>query len=539
MGRWWLLLALVCWPAAARAQLELATLGGEALRLSSTSTLLLEYRHDNYDGVNLDDNDGVVDLLGRVNVQLEWGGLGAAARLDGLALIHREHPCDGDACRVRLENDLRVGQFSLWYRLAWLEVTGGDVTAQFARGLALSIRRVDELGVDLALRGGRVQLRAGDHTVTLVAGVTNHNEVDFATVELIEDPHDLVAAGRHEWRVADAVVLGAHYVFSSLADTPDADGFIRYHLPGLSLEIPRLGSHLSLALEAAYLRRDASSAVEAKTNGYAIYAGLDGDLGPLTLLAEVKHYRRFRFGRNDKPSLLYHEPPSLERFDQQVPNNHNVLGGRLRLTLDLAGGRTSPFVNALVYVLNDQVDEELIAGASARLVFHVYAGLRQRIADATLKLSVGLREDRFLDESHVDPTGKVTSEIKRRVLRTDGGLSLPMGRHSLDLKWEHRTELRPLLTADVNLLQGRVTATYGYGGWLTVAALISWDWDPDDGDPAQPPLLGGAEVQLHLGQWGQLKIFGGGVHGGLICVSGSCRRVPTFTGARTELVVRL
>jgi hypothetical protein len=521
----------------ARAQLQLLTLRDRPLRLSTTSTLIAEYRHDNYD--NLDENDRVADLVERLNVKLDWGPVGAALRLDGVQFLHRGNACDPSGCRLRLEHDLRPGQFSAWYRASWIELTGGDVTAQFGRGLALSIRKVDEIGLDLALRGGRVQLRTKDHSVTLVAGLTNHNEVDLATAELIDDPLDLIVGGRYEVRLFDRATLGAHYVFSSLTDTPDPDGFIRYHIPGLSLQLPRLGPHLSLEAEGAYLRRDASNAVEGQTDGYALFAGLTGHLGPATLLLELKHYRRFSFGRNDAPALLYHEPPSLERLDQLVPNNHNVLGGRIRLTLDLLEGKTSPFINLLIYALNDQTDQALLSGADTRLVYHLYAGVEQSIGAARLKLSLGLREDRFVDDGKVDPTGKVSSEIKRRVVRTDGGLSPPLGRHSLDFKWELRTELRPLLSADVNFLKGRLTATWGYGGWITLAALLSWDWDPDDPDPLEPALLGGAEAKLQLWSWGVIKLFGGGLHGGLVCVSGSCRRVPTFTGVRTELVLRL
>ena len=259
----------------------------------------------------------------------------------------------------------------------------------------------------------------------------------------------------------------------------------------------------------------------------------------LIRLLELKHYRRFRFGRNDKPALLYHEPPSLERFDQQVPNNSNVLGGRLRLSVDLVGGRTAPFVNVLAYALNDQVDEALLDGKNSRAAYHLYAGVEQKIGPVGLKISAGFREDRWLDESKEDPTWATTAQIKRRVFRTDGSLSVPMGRHSLDAKWEHRTELKPLFSSDSTFHKGRLTITYGFGGVITLAALLSWDWDPEDDDPIKPPLLGGGEATLHFSSWAMLKLFGGGLHGGLVCVSGSCRQLPSFLGARSELVLRL
>jgi len=117
-------------------------------------------------------------------------------------------------------------------------------------------------------------------------------------------------------------------------------------------------------MDAALLFKEASAAVE-QNSGYALFAGLTGYFGKVTMLLEFKDYPRFQFGRNDSPKLLYHEPPSLERLDQQVPNNSHLMGGRLRLSLDLLEGKTVPFVDALVYLLNDLTDEAMLTGENS------------------------------------------------------------------------------------------------------------------------------------------------------------------------------
>ena len=71
----------------------------------------------------------------------------------------------------------------LWatYAAPGLEITAGDSYVQFGRGLVLSMRKIDELGVDTTLRGGKIEWQGDPFAATFVAGVANPSRVDEAT----------------------------------------------------------------------------------------------------------------------------------------------------------------------------------------------------------------------------------------------------------------------------------------------------------------------------------------------------------------------
>jgi len=66
-----------------------------------------------------------------------------------------------------------------------IEVTVGDVYAEFGHGIVLSMRKRDELASDDTIRGGRAtgRLKAGDVTLglTLVGGSANPLRIDEAS----------------------------------------------------------------------------------------------------------------------------------------------------------------------------------------------------------------------------------------------------------------------------------------------------------------------------------------------------------------------
>lgn len=89
-----------------------------------------------------------------------------------------------------MTDDLTRYQNSIYAAKVWgtytnrqigLEATIGDAYVQFARGLVLSMRKVDDLGVDNTVRGIKVTEAKGPFSVTLIAGLANPSRVDEAT----------------------------------------------------------------------------------------------------------------------------------------------------------------------------------------------------------------------------------------------------------------------------------------------------------------------------------------------------------------------
>jgi hypothetical protein len=140
------------------------------------------------------ENAGWGDWINRVDAALRWESWSAGLRLDSAAYWRR--PIDnpdfsslsrGNQASLYLENESRfkdsIYPAKVWvtYARRGVEVTAGDAYVQFGRGLTLSLRKIDELGIDTTLRGGKVQVVADPFALTAVAGFGNPSRVDEAT----------------------------------------------------------------------------------------------------------------------------------------------------------------------------------------------------------------------------------------------------------------------------------------------------------------------------------------------------------------------
>jgi hypothetical protein len=227
-------------------------------------------------------------------------------------------------------------------------VTAGDSYVQFGRGLTLSMRKVDELGIDTTLRGGKVQITRDPFSLTAVAGFANPSRVDEATGRSLWVTRDLamgdvasptfgsdrlvgidLQAGRglpltlstHVVRFSRCAPY--HYdahgnLETSFADDPttvtfgtcDASDTDRWlgslnsvprglqardiTMVGQSIEVPSLWGHGTFYAEAAVQQR--GSDIPGQTtnlNGNAIYGALSFDIGHVSTTLEVKSNRNF------------------------------------------------------------------------------------------------------------------------------------------------------------------------------------------------------------------------------------------------------
>ena len=108
----------------------------------------------------------------------------------------------GAQAQVQLDNESRyvdsIYPAKLWatYSLPDVEVTAGDAYVQFGRGLTLSMRKIDELGIDTTLRGAKIRVQKDPFALTAVAGFGNPSRVDEATGRSLFPLHDLVEGDR-------------------------------------------------------------------------------------------------------------------------------------------------------------------------------------------------------------------------------------------------------------------------------------------------------------------------------------------------------
>jgi len=366
-------MALALWAPAAQAA-DVGRLQGDAVQLDVTETSILAQHFDarappglpptqSYPPASALEDSGWGQWLNRLNTSLRWDRWTVGLRLDSAVYAFRpaDRPSQFPAVtlpQIAQDNESRykssIYPAKMWatYSAPGVEVTAGDAYAQFGRGLTLSMRKVDELGIDTTIRGGKVQVTRDPFSVTAVAGFANPSRVDEATGRGLWVTHDLVAGDQATPEYGSdrlvgidiqagrglPVTLSTHVVrfsrcapyhydstgniqtdfatdpatvtfgtcnptdtnlwLSSLNSVPRGLQAHDITMAGQSLEVPSLWGHGTLYVEAAVQQREANPAIDTTAqltgpNGNALYAALTFDVGSTSTTLEVKSNRNF------------------------------------------------------------------------------------------------------------------------------------------------------------------------------------------------------------------------------------------------------
>jgi hypothetical protein len=352
-------LGVLLWASRAAA-VDVAEVRGKSVQLDVTDTSIVAQRFDKREEERPQDS-GWGDWINRLNATLRWENWTAGLRLDSAMFWRRpvDNPNFGDLTSAeqasvladnesRYENSIYPAKLWVTYSAPGVEVTAGDAYVQFGRGLTLSMRKIDELGIDTTVRGGKVQVSQDPFALTLVAGFGNPSRVDEATGRLLFPTHDLVSGDRAAAVFGSDRLVGAeiqagrglpvtlsthavrftrcapyHYdanadvvtdfgsdpgsvVFGS-CDPADTATWLQqiHHRPpsldaseitmaGQSIEVPSLWGHGKLYLEAAAQQRHNDLAANnMHGDGNALYGALSVDADRLTTTLEVKSNRNF------------------------------------------------------------------------------------------------------------------------------------------------------------------------------------------------------------------------------------------------------
>ncbi len=401
---------VLSWSERARA-VDLPQVQGKPLTLDVTETSIVAQHFDarTTEGERLIDQ-GYGGWLNRLNLALKWDKWTLGTRLDsslywlrpedraGIDPLDRPTLTADGASRFR--DAVYPAKLWLTYAAPGLEVTAGDAYVQFGRGLILSMRKIDELGIDTTLRGAKVAWQSDPFAATVVAGVANPTRVDEATGRALfirkttpEEPQqkpifgsDRIVGAEIQAGRGFPVVLTSHAVRitrcapyhynpdgsiqSGAFDTPfgtceprDTRAWLltlpssgattnasEINMVGQGFEVPSIFGHGKLYVEGALQRRfhDAQPN-EAHGNGNALYAALSADVGPVTNTLELKSYRNFwpAGGAVDAKyaaefqNIRYTNPPTAELITQDSEfNSFNVCvnGGRLRTDVRVTPG---------------------------------------------------------------------------------------------------------------------------------------------------------------------------------------------------------
>lgn len=336
---------------------DLPKVGGSPVKLDITETSVLAQRFAPREGEKQEDQ-GYFVWLNRLNLVFGWKKFTLGARIDSSIYgLRPEDRIDDPALRSGLLNDGStryrdaVYPAKLWltYKNEGVEITAGDSYAQFGRGLVLSMRKVDELGVDTTLFGGKITLQKDPFAVTILAGLANPARVDEPTGRALFPSEPVPKIGAFQPvprqplfgsdRLVGAqiqagrglpVIASTHVVRLTkcapfrydasgnivddsldapigtcnesdratwLGELPQTSGPVLASREtinaGQSIEVPSLWGHGSIYLEGAVQKRDTVRTDAANTQGNALYASVVSTGGPISNTLEVKSYRNY------------------------------------------------------------------------------------------------------------------------------------------------------------------------------------------------------------------------------------------------------
>jgi len=620
------LLLLAALPARALAA-DVGTVDAKPVQLDVTETTIVAQHFDprasqgqRTPSSTTVENSGWGEWINRLNAALRWGSWTAGIRLD--SALYWRRPADnagyasqfaGYEPQIKQDNESRfqnsIYPAKLWLTFArpGLEVTAGDSYVQFGRGLTLSMRKIDELGIDTTVRGAKVQVAADPFAVTVVAGFANPSRVDEATGRSLFVTNNLVAGDLHQPVFGSdrlvgidlqagrglPVTLSTHAVqftrcapyhyqganietdFGSdpgtvmfgtcdttatdtwLASLNDVPRGLKAHditMVGQSLEVPSLGGHGKLYIEAAaQQRRSDLPGQTTNLNGNALYAALAFDVGITNTTLELKSNRNFytvaaSVGQPGPEFAIvaYSFLPPAESFnmlDAEGTGDFNacVEGGRLREDVSVSKDLLVYGQGVSAYSQTEQpsgacdgAGHTIASVPAAQVEDIVYDGVGgfEYTFDGSLShlyASVGARDDTREDgvfqyrEQHVEYS----------VAKYLGGpWSLEVqGRH------RHREE------QGFNLDPVTYAANWWFEGENYVALRMAPKWVFTQGFEyttmvGQPLLYFNGAVLYKLTSSSNVRIFGGEQRGAFRCASGICRFFPAFEGVRAELTLR-
>ncbi|MBZ0122160.1 MAG: hypothetical protein K8H88_34520 [Sandaracinaceae bacterium] len=526
---------------------------------SATSTSILRYRGNNYDA-NLYDDD-FFSLYERLDMALQSEQVRFETRTDVFVpfTIFDAPRCPLGAAdpRCYLTWDVRPERFTLrWEPPEWT-IEAGDSQIVFGRGMALSFRKVDLLGVDTALRGGHVRWQGTNVRFGLHGGIANPQNQDPIDLRIIREQDDIVGGGNFGFTIPGStpVSVGVHALHVQFQDDASSTYTGRaVDVAGSSLEMPSLaGGALALYVEANGMRRSFSLFDQGRVQGgRAVYASAQIQTSNLTVLFEWKDYQNYLVAPSTTEAnawRIYSASPPVELTGpQRLRGIGNQRGGGVKLDYAFLPGPWSFTLASVLYGFNE---EPLLDPWSGVLVTHSWATLarRQEYGESvnwSLNATGGARFEVLLHD--IPSASTVAGQLDRWMVHGQLEVTAGSGDHSFDFVVDHRHE-RELIGGSVHDFQiGGASVTYTFGVPLALTLALRWT-DFQQGVVQRRAMvdynfLGGEFYPSFEGRWTFepgtfLNLFVGQTPGGQICSGGVCRDVPTFEGIRLTFVGRL
>jgi hypothetical protein len=364
-----------------------------------------------------------------------------------------------------------------------------------------------------------------------------------------------------------------------------------------SLTIPSIAKHGDVYLEVAgqnlrdgHLGSLATDGMPAdKTpdrSGYAVYASGSFSGGPVSVSAELKHYRRFfplsanidtdskAFGAPEYSVISYNSVPTVEPiYTEQIGSpNICITGGRGRVDYRF-DRETSVYAWVGRYTSWSELDarnvECTISREKETRTWDLAVGLDKgfEAGKSHARAWVGARTTDLVAPENPNPDAVYTF-YREGYLRYDIVKHIS-GPFSIQVQGFHRRRYEPVNFAAVEAAEAPWTEGENYTAlqWSPhLSAVVGYEYKVKDGCQAEVPATlskprqdardvchfvnGGIQWRSHQGEEGSpltrtlgrlfdtVAVFVGQRRGAVRCVSGVCRQFPPFEGAKLEITSR-
>lgn len=572
-----MLTALALWLSAAPAAAQFLTIGD--YEFSLVETLYGDWHWDNKNHKSIDDE--FLSLKNRFNLMVQSREIQLGVRID--SAYFQTFSSDSDmqkAFDVQYQNDLwPINAEKIYARVKrrGYSIDAGDFYACMGKGIALCVKKLDELSLDTTIRGAKAVYRSRLIQATALGGFSNIVNVGQKLENKLEDPWDLIMGLEGKLTPAKWLKVSTHASFIKDREKDDqimdGDFMGRRYLAtfGATLQVPDISDMFSFYVEGDLaLNKVVDSEgfgskkeiVMIEDVGKAVYANATFRKGIVHVLAEFKYYDGFahtdgdegnigydpnkfagkeiEYEDHDKESALGNKVPSSQSelvyygvlptledetlFEQ--PQFYDVIGGRMRVDVELQRSPDTTVFSVIYSHFEDLEEFEIAGDDTDKHVRHARGILEKRVDSWNLvgNLQGGYRWD------------KLYPEYDRRMWHVGGDVQFPIkGKHGLEIQGRHENYLSDF-ELEADFMISRASMTYSWAPRLMLTATYEHSNKVDPTTDLEHFVNG--EVLYRFTSDSYLKIMVGSSRGGLICASGVCRTFPSFVGMRGELTLR-
>ena len=500
------------------------------LSMSVTNTLNLDMIEDQLGDADEFSRYGFV--ANKLNTIGRYGDLSFWLRLDthGFAGLNWEEDSESP-----YGNEVYPRRAQLRYKVSGWKVTGGDFYKEGGRGIALSLRKGDEVSADTSLFGADVTYSSGNQGFSVFGGVTNQASLDPVERYATNWKPDQVAGANYELRSLGSFKLGAHGIYfkRSASDQTSGENY-ESMTGGLTVEAIEVTEWLSFYTEFNVQQLENLSSVgfggvdDLGGQNYAGYFTADLTFGDTLILAEGllldswELYGSQNTGSSydaaSYDSFDYSRPPTMQRLQDEVADKSNVMGGRLRVEQYIEDYDLTLYANGLYRLNKEEPADQLTE-------IHGFVGFELNYDDGSsrIKAESGYRTEDYVSEEIAAVQGG--KNIKNMIHGYVDWVHALGGGYSLQVNSD--TEYRDQTSKQY--FKGQTAVGIAKSGLGDVAAEIGYD----DGKQYYAGLV----TWKISGGW-HLKAVAGSRRGGLKCINGMCRIYPEYRGASLELVSR-